>query len=137
MLWKKARPIVFFWEKELVTLVKLMTKFLFYFWYAPKRHTICGIHGKLQIGFSKMADFRAKIDECQGKNLWLRSKMSAHLRILIFLDHIEYSLRKVTMKSMRRYIYEHSYFNSTAPGNILTWYGQNNLYETFRCFRCM
>ena len=96
---KSARPIVSFWEKELVTKVKFMGKVFIYFWCVPKRHAICGIHTKLQFGFPKMADFRAKLDERQGKNQWLRSKLSADLRNLIFLDYFSHSLRKVTMKS--------------------------------------
>ena len=65
---KSARLIPFGWEKELVTKAKFMKKYLFYFWYAPKRHIICGIHTKSQFGFLKLADFRAKLDERQEKN---------------------------------------------------------------------
>ena len=46
-----------------------------------------------------------KLNERQGKNRWLCSKMSVDLGILIFLDYFSYSLRKVSMKSMRRYMY--------------------------------
>ena len=58
-----------------------------------------------KIRFPKITEIWAKSNERQGKNKFLLSKMSAQVQFLIFLDYIQYSPRKVTMKSMHQDIY--------------------------------
>ena len=103
-----ARLMLFTWKQTLVTKAKFIQNYFSYFWYTPKRHTIYRIQRKLQIGYPKIAEIRAKFHERQGKNKSVPSKMFDHPPFLFILDNILYSLRKVTMKSTLTYIWQHA-----------------------------